>query len=88
MCVCVFITAGPITKLFAGGEVVRVLACSIPLLWTLEELFRGNVIIHRVRKAFQVDDCRPRRGSRLRFPWLTPIRNPFELRGLCSRSYL
>ena len=45
-------------------------------LWTLEELFRGNVIIHRARKAIQVDDYRPRRGSWLRFPWLSPNRNP------------
>ncbi len=56
-------------------------------LQSLEELFRGNVIIHRAHKAIQVDDCRPRRGSWLRFPWLSPIRNPCELRGLYSRSY-
>jgi len=56
-------------------------------LWTLECLFRGNVIIHRAHKAIQGDDCRPRRRSWLRFPWLSPIRNSFELRGLCRRSY-
>jgi len=39
-----------------------------PQLWTLEYLFRGNVIIHRAHKAIQVDDCRPRRRSWLRFP--------------------
>ena len=55
--------------------------------WTLECLFRSNVGIHRARKAIQVDGSRPRRRSWLRFPWLSPIRNPFELRGLCRRSY-
>ena len=48
---------------------------------------RGNGIIHRAHKAIQGDDCRPRRSSWLRSPWLTPIRNPFELRGLYRRSY-
>jgi len=48
---------------------------------------RGNGIIHRAHKAIQGDECRPRRMSLLRFPWLSPIRNSFELRGLCSRSY-
>jgi hypothetical protein len=48
---------------------------------------RGNGIIHRAHKAIQGDDCRPRRSSRLRFPWLTPIRNSFELRCLYRRSY-
>ena len=56
-------------------------------LWTLEYLFRGNVIIHRAHKAIQGDYCHPRRRSWLRFPWLSPIRNSFELRGLCRRSY-
>jgi hypothetical protein len=36
------------------------------LLWTLEYLFRGNVIIHRAHKAIQGDDCRPRRRSCLK----------------------
>jgi hypothetical protein len=59
------------------------------ILWTLEWVFRGYVGIHRDHKAIQVDGCRPRRGSWLRFPWLSraPIRNPCELRGLYSRSY-
>ena len=35
----------------------------------------------------QGDECRPRRSSWLRSPWLTPIRNSSELRGLYSRSY-
>jgi len=39
------------------------------------------------KKRIQGGDCCPRRMSLLRFPWLFPIRNPFELRGLCSRSY-
>jgi hypothetical protein len=56
-------------------------------LGTLEELFCGNVIIHRARKAIQVDHCRPRRGSWLRFPWLSPIWNSFKLRGLHRHSY-
>jgi hypothetical protein len=56
-------------------------------LWTLEYLFRSNLIIHRAHKAIQEDDCPPRRRSWLRFPWLSPIRNSFELRGLCCRSY-
>ena len=48
----------------------------------------GNGIIHSAHKAIQGDDCRPRRSSRLRFPWLTPIRNSFELRCLYRlRSY-
>ena len=47
----------------------------------------GNGIIHSAHKAIQGDDCRPRRSSRLRFPWLTPIRNSFELRGLHRRPY-
>jgi len=55
-------------------------------LWTLE-LFRGNVGIHRAHKAIQVDGCRPRRMSLLRFPWLSSIRNSFKLRGLYRRSY-
>ena len=39
------------------------------------------------KKRIQGGDCCPRRMSLLRFPWLFPIRNPFELRGLCRRSY-
>ncbi len=35
----------------------------------------------------QGDDCHPRRSSWLRSPWLTPILNSSELRGLYSRSY-
>ena len=45
---------------------------------TLECLFRSNVIIRRAHKAIQGDDCRPRRRSWLRLPWLTPIRNSFK----------
>jgi hypothetical protein len=56
-------------------------------LWTFECLFRGNVGIHRAPKAIQVDGSRPRRRSWLRFPWLSPIRNPCELWGLYRRSY-
>jgi hypothetical protein len=33
------------------------------------------------------DDCRPRRSSWLRSPWLTAILNSSQLRGLCCRSY-
>jgi len=51
---------------------------------SLEKVFRSNVVIP---KTIQGDDCRPRRMSLLRFPWLSPIRNSFELRGLCRRSY-
>ena len=50
-------------------------------------LFRRTAVTHRAHKAIQSVDCCPRRVSRLRFPWLSPIRNPFELRGLCRRSY-
>ena len=41
------------------------------------------------KKRIQGGDCcpRPSRMSLLRVPWLFPIRNPFELRGLCRRSY-
>ena len=35
---------------------------------------------HRAHKAIQGDECRPRRSSWLRFPWLTPIRNSFEFK--------
>ena len=35
----------------------------------------------------QGDECRPRRSSWLRSPWLTPIQNSSKLRGLCRRSY-
>jgi hypothetical protein len=56
-------------------------------VWTLEWVFRGYVGIHRAQKAIQVDGCRPRRVSWLRFPWLSPLRNPCELRGLYRRSY-
>ena len=51
-------------------------------LRTLECLFRSNVVIHRDHKEIQGGDCRPRRRSWLRLPWLSPIRNSFELRGL------
>ena len=35
----------------------------------------------------QGGDLCPRRMSLLKFPWLFPILNPYELRGLCSRSH-
>ena len=54
---------------------------------TLWLCVRGNGIIHRAHKTIQGDDCRPRRSSWFRFPWLTPIRNSFELRWLYCRSY-
>jgi len=54
------------------------LPASVVSFWTLEYF---AVIIHRAHKAIQGDDCRPRRRSWLRFPWLSPIRNSFELRG-------
>ena len=53
----------------------------------MERIFRRTAVIHRDHKAIQVDDCCPRRMSFLRFPWLFPIRNPSELRGLHHRSY-
>jgi hypothetical protein len=56
-------------------------------LWTLEQVFRSNVVIHRAHKAIQGDDCRSRRRSWLKFPWLSPIWNSFKLRGLYRRSY-
>ena len=56
-----------------------------PGLWRI--YFAVNGIIHRAHKVIQGDDCRPRRRSWLRFPWLSPIRNSFELRVLCRRSY-
>jgi hypothetical protein len=43
------------------------------MFWTLESLFRSNVIIRRAHKAIQGDDCRLRRRSWLRLPWLSPI---------------
>ena len=54
---------------------------------TLWLCVRANGIIHRAHQAIQGDECRPRRSSWLRSPWLTPIRNSSELRGLCRRSY-
>jgi hypothetical protein len=54
---------------------------------SLEKVFRSNVVIHRAHKAIQGGDCRPRRMSFLRFPWLSPIRNSFKLRGLYRPSY-
>jgi hypothetical protein len=39
------------------------------------------------KKRIQGGDCCPRRMSLLRFPWLFPIRNPSELRGLHCHSY-
>ncbi len=42
--------------------------------------FRRTAVAHRAHKAIQGGDCCPRRVSWLRFPWLSPIRNPFELR--------
>ena len=39
------------------------------------------------KKRIQGGDCCPRRMSLLRFPWLFPIRNSSELRGLHRRSY-
>ena len=51
-------------------------------LWTLECLFRSNVIIRRALKAIQGDDCRQRRRSWLRFPWLSQ-----GLSGTLSNSY-
>ena len=54
---------------------------------SLEIRFRRTAVTHRARKAIQGGDCCPRRMSLLRFPWLFPIRNPSELRGLHRRSY-
>ena len=67
-----------------GNTLVQVLLVLLVLC------VRGNGIIHRAHKAIQLegDDCRPRRSSRLRFPWLTPIRNSFELRCLYRRPGL
>ena len=58
-------------------------------LWTLECVFRGNVGIHRVPKAIQVDGIRPRRVSLLGFPFssLSGTFASLKLRGLCRRSY-
>jgi hypothetical protein len=44
--------------------------CMLRALELLEYLFRSNVIIHRAHKEMQGDDCRPRRRSWLRLPWL------------------
>jgi hypothetical protein len=49
-------------------------------------LVRGNVSIYRAQKAIQGDDCYQRRRSWSRSPPLAPVRNSFELRGLCCRS--
>ena len=65
------------------------LPCPLLLLdcVTLLLCVSGNGIIHRAHKAIQGDDCRQRRSSLLRSPWLTPIRNSSESRGHCRRSY-
>ena len=39
------------------------------------------------KKRIQGGDCCPRRTSLLRFPWLFPILNSSELRGLHCHSY-
>jgi hypothetical protein len=57
------------------------------MLCALCLLFRRTAVTHRAHKVIQGGDSCPRRVSWLRFPWLAPIRNPFELRGLCCRSY-
>ena len=57
------------------------------LLWTSESIFRRTAVTHRTQKVIQGGDCCPHWMSLLRFPWLFPIRNPVELRGLYSRSY-
>ena len=87
--VVTYSSTGP-RKQFSIGALVLCIHADLRRLWTLECLFRSNVIIFRAHKTIQGDDCRtstsPRRRSWLRFPWLSPIRNPFELRGLCRRS--
>ena len=54
---------------------------------SLEIRFRRTTVTHRARKAIQGGDCYPLRKSLLRFPWLFPIRNHFELLGLHRCSY-
>ena len=71
---------GPLPSLVLRTEDLHAL-CALVLC------IRGNGIIHRAHKAIQGDECRPRRSSWLRFPWLDPIRNSFKLRGFYSRSY-
>ena len=70
-----------------GGGPCQGFPCSLLSFGALLFCIRGNGIIHRAHKAIQGDDCRPRRMSLLRFPWLSPIRNSCELRGLYRRSY-
>ena len=108
---CVFITAGPITKLFARTrEEPGTSTQGAPVFpgpgssrlgiepKTPGWLVQDPLDLWRVyfaepqsptgpKKRIQGVDCCPRRMSLLRFPWLFPIRNPFELRGLCRRSY-
>ena len=61
--------------------------CVPPHFGSLESIFRRTTVTHRTQKVIQGGDCCPRRMSLLRFPWLFPIRNPCELRGLYRRSY-
>ena len=56
---CVFITAGPITKLFSA---------SVWIFGSLERIFRRTAVTHRARKVIQGGDCCPRRMSLLSFP--------------------
>jgi hypothetical protein len=51
--VCVFITAGPITKLFAGGGGGEWTTCGT---WYLVVAYRGNGGIHRGIYQLQGDD--------------------------------
>ena len=61
----------------------------------LEEVLRGNGVIHRTQKVIQVYDntTTATSGVLARFPWLLPVRNSFALRlkparaGLCVCVY-
>jgi hypothetical protein len=52
----------------ATSGVIAQVSPALPYLWTLECVLRGNVGIHRVPKAIQVDGSRPRRVSLPGFP--------------------
>jgi hypothetical protein len=51
-----------------------------------ECLVRGNVLIYRAQKAIQKMIAAHGGGHGRGLPWLAPIRNSSELRGLCCRS--
>ena len=91
---CLFSRAANVrARAYAHGR-VRVCVCVCACIGLHEPLDLWRVYFAEPqsptgpKKRIQGGDCCPRRMSLLRFPWLFPIRNPCELRGLFyRRSY-